>query len=270
MTDGNCGERNVFGLYWILSEHCDDRSYVPAGPDFVHLFLSPLGDMPVVLPNVSNSVKCGSIAEFSNDEKETQLPEKRTKGLISLRAAQFRAGLPFNPLNIAEFARLLCPVQRGVIKKELLASRKNTDAGRPRSVRTGETIQKVMVSVLAFPELSLNRRMLELNLSRTTLQRCLKGLNLKPYKMHRVHELKEADYGERVYFCNVLVDMFNDNPMLLYLLLCVDEAKFFLNGVVSSSHARFWALEQPEERLEQSLDKRGVMVFAGMTASHDR
>ena len=45
---------------------------------------------------------------------------------------------------------------------------------------------------------STRRRSAKLNMTRTTLQRILHNLNLFPYKIQLVHELKPTDYQERL------------------------------------------------------------------------
>lgn len=140
-------------------------------------------------------------------------------------------------------------------------------AARPATVNNNLSQHRVMVSVLGSPRKSIRRRSLELGITSRTLKRILKDLRMKPYKIRQVQELKPADYGERVYYCNWLIDKLNEDPMLLFKLLFSDEAKFFLNGVVSSSHAYYWATQNPNERKQRSMDKNGVMVFCAFTAS---
>jgi hypothetical protein len=141
-------------------------------------------------------------------------------------------------------------------------------AGAPKTISTPENRGMVAVSVLNSPRKSISRRTEELGISNTTIRRILKQLQLKPYKIRVVQELREADYGHRVYFCNWLIDALNNDPMLLFKLLYSDEAKFYLNGCVSSSHAFYWCTENPHERQQRSMDQRVVMVFMAISASH--
>lgn len=96
----------------------------------------------------------------------------------------------------------------------------------------------------------------------------MKEIGFKAYKVRQVQQLLEPDYGDRVHFCNWLIEHLNIDPMLLFKLMYSDEAKFFLNGCVSSSHAFYWATENPNERQQRSMDQRGVMVFCAITATH--
>ena len=122
---------------------------------------------------------------------------------------------------------------------------------------------EVLASVLRSPRKSLRRRSLALGVKKSTLSNMLKNLELKPYKIRQVQELKETDYGERVFFCNWFIERLNANPMLLFQLS--DEAKFFVNGSVSSIH--YWTTSSPNERCERSMDQTGVMVWMGITAT---
>jgi hypothetical protein len=156
---------------------------------------------------------------------------------------------------------------KNCFKKTHLAARKGI-AGTSKTVATAENLDRVAASVLNSPRKSLRRRSSELDLSLRSVHRMMKELGMKAYKIREVQELKEADYGERVYYCNWLIDQLNLDPMLLFKLMFSDEANFFLNGCVSSSHAFYWATEDPHERQQRSMDRRGVMVFMAITASH--
>jgi hypothetical protein len=47
--------------------------------------------------------------------------------------------------------------------------------------------------------------------------------------------------------------MYEDDPEFLLLLLFTDEAKFFLNGVVSSAHAYHYSTQNNHEFVEQTI-----------------
>ncbi|KAF4524989.1 hypothetical protein B566_EDAN014349 [Ephemera danica] len=113
-------------------------------------------------------------------------------------------------------------------------------AGRKPTVATTVNRHRVAASVLLSPRKSLTRRSLELGMKKTTLRKVINDLQIKPYKIREVQQLNPTDY---------------------------DEAKFFLNGTVSSTHAYYWASENPHERVQRSMDQRGVMVFCAFTAS---
>ncbi|CAF2078770.1 unnamed protein product [Rotaria magnacalcarata] len=72
---------------------------------------------------------------------------------------------------------------------------------RPTTVRTVENIQLVSQTILPNPYVSQRRAALELNISRASLRRLMKDLNLKPYKPRLLQALNEDDPDRRLEFC---------------------------------------------------------------------
>lgn len=66
-----------------------------------------------------------------------------------------------------------------------------------------------------------------------------KRLDLKPYRIRVVQQLKEDDPLKRLYFCDFLVNELNTNPEYLHMLMFSDEARFCLNGTVVPANYRF-------------------------------
>ena len=62
-------------------------------------------------------------------------------------------------------------------------------SGRPRSVSTEKNKERVLAAFEKSPGTSAKRASLELNLSRTSLQRMMKELELKPYRLRLLHTL---------------------------------------------------------------------------------
>ncbi|CAF3817476.1 unnamed protein product [Rotaria sp. Silwood1] len=74
-------------------------------------------------------------------------------------------------------------------------------SGRPTTGKTEENIQLVSQTFLLNPHISQRCAALELNISRTSLQRLMKVLNLKPYKPRLLQALNEDDPDRRLKFC---------------------------------------------------------------------
>ena len=62
-----------------------------------------------------------------------------------------------------------------------------------QTVRTEENMKVVSETFAQNPRISQRRASLELGLSRTSLQRLMQDLNLRPYKPRLLHALKEDD-----------------------------------------------------------------------------
>lgn len=167
-------------------------------------------------------------------------------------------------LNEKSIARLYKQFRSRCFHREHLAARPM--AGKPVSVTNNIMKNKVRASVICSPKKSLRRRSLSLEIPVSTLYKMLKNLKIKPYVVKRGHELKEGDYGERVKFCQWIVSEMDQDPEFLDKIFITDEAKFYMDGKVTSTHVRHWGLTPPDERNETPMDKRGVMVWCGMTS----
>ncbi|CAF1169002.1 unnamed protein product [Rotaria sp. Silwood1] len=72
---------------------------------------------------------------------------------------------------------------------------------RPATVRTEENIQLVSEAFARNPQICQRRASLRLGISRTSLQRFMQDLNLKPYKPRLLQALNEDDPDRRLEFC---------------------------------------------------------------------
>lgn len=80
-------------------------------------------------------------------------------------------------------------------------------SGRPRSVSTEENKERVRAAFKKSPATSPRRASLELNLSRSSLQRMMKELGLKPYRPQLLHALNEDDPDRRCEFADIFLDL---------------------------------------------------------------
>lgn len=74
-------------------------------------------------------------------------------------------------------------------------------SGRPTTVRTEENKQLVSETFFQNHQTSQRRASIQLDISRTSLQRIMKDLNLKPYKPMLLQALNEDDPDRRLEFC---------------------------------------------------------------------
>ncbi len=105
-------------------------------------------------------------------------------------------------------------------------------SGRPRSVNTEEKKERVRAAFQENPTTSSRRAALELNLSRTSLQRMMKELGLKPYRPQLLHALNDDDPDRRCEFADIFLNLVDDDPSLLDRIFWTDESTFKLNGHV--------------------------------------
>jgi hypothetical protein len=101
---------------------------------------------------------------------------------------------------------------------------------RPKSVTTEDNTDLVSETFRRNPQLSQRRAAHEFNISRSSLQRIMKELKLKPYKPRLLQALNEDDPDRRLEFCEWLLDSVDEDPTLLDRILWSDEATFQLKG----------------------------------------
>ncbi len=80
-------------------------------------------------------------------------------------------------------------------------------SGRHRSVSTDENKERVRAAFEESPATSLRRASLDLNVSKSSLQRMLKELGLKPYRPQLLHALNEDDPDRRCEFADIFLKL---------------------------------------------------------------
>lgn len=99
----------------------------------------------------------------------------------------------------------------------------------------------------------------------STVHKVLKNiLHLYPYKVHRVHELKPADFVERQTFAASFFEKMTKDPSFLRRILWTDEAHFHLHGTVNNKNSVFWASENPHVIDPAPLHDARVTVWCGI------
>lgn len=134
--------------------------------------------------------------------------------------------------------------------------------GRPRSVRSQQTIEEVRVSVRENPSQSVRKRSQELNIRKSSLHKIMKqDLHLTAYKIQFVQMLNVTDYPLRLNFANEMLQRFPTFENIMFS----DEANFHLNGHVNRHNCRYWANENPRQKHERPLHSPKVIVWAAMS-----
>ena len=137
-------------------------------------------------------------------------------------------------------------------------------SGRPRSISTDENKERVRSTFEENPATSTRRASLELNLSRSSLQRMMKELGLKPYRPQLLHSLNEDDPDRRCEFADTFLNLLADDSSLLNRIVWTDEANFKLNGHVNRHNCVYYAVENPHVIITQEMNSPGITVWAGI------
>lgn len=139
--------------------------------------------------------------------------------------------------------------------------------GSAKKVRTPENIAIVREAIERSPRRSARRHSVALGLSDRSVRRILhKDLHFHAYKIQIVHALQEQDHGNRLQFCETLLQLINGNQNLVNNLLMSDEAHFHLSGYVNKQNFRYWSHANPQEIHEKPLHSLKVTVWCAISS----
>ncbi|CAF1470320.1 unnamed protein product [Rotaria sordida] len=137
-------------------------------------------------------------------------------------------------------------------------------SGSPRSVSTDENKERVRAAFEESPGTSLRRASLDLNLSKSSLQRMMKKLGLKPYHPQLLHALSDDDLDRRCEFADIFLKLVAEDSSFPDRIVWTDEATFKLNGHVNRHNCVYYATENPHIVITQEIYAPGIIVWAGI------
>ncbi len=115
----------------------------------------------------------------------------------------------------------------------------------------------------ANPSLSIRKASAKTGVSYGMVQSILKeDLYLKPYKIHYCHQLLAADYQKLVNFADFFMGLPNNARSLL---ICCDEAYFYLTRQVNVQNDRLWLESKPTDKIETPLHDQKVLVWCAIS-----
>ena len=136
--------------------------------------------------------------------------------------------------------------------------------GRP-TVVTEEMKDIILAKVSTDPTKSLLRHAQELDLSYTTCWKVLKKEKFRPYKPRLLQVLFDEDFDRRSNMCEWFLHQLNEDQNFLKSVMFTDEANFYVNGLVSKHHLRYWSNENPHFSIASNLQGGPkVMVWLGV------
>lgn len=122
-----------------------------------------------------------------------------------------------------------------------------------------------MGSVVEDPKMSLRRRVTELGVSKSILQKVFKENKLHPFKPKFVHTIEPMDDAFRLEFSTWVGENVMEDQFFHHKILFSDEASFTTNGYVSSQNCRYWAEENPNYRINRNNQRyKKVNVWCGI------
>jgi hypothetical protein len=86
-----------------------------------------------------------------------------------------------------------------------------------------------------------------------------KKLNLFPYKVTAIQELKQTENEKRIRYCRWFQQFTaNNNEDILDVTIFTDEAWFHLNGYINSQNSRIWSAHNPHCLQQTTLHRQEV------------
>ena len=133
------------------------------------------------------------------------------------------------------------------------------------SLMTDEVKDIILAKVSTEPTKSLNRHAEELGIVYTACWRVSKREKNRPYKPRLLQVLYDDDFPRRTEMCEWFLYQLNENEDCLRSVMFTDEANFYVNGLVSKQHIRYWAKENPHFFIANHLQGgQRVMVWLGV------
>ena len=142
----------------------------------------------------------------------------------------------------------------------------NRSKKRTRTVLNSECLDAISESIENDPQTSIRRMSQAVGISYGSTQTAMtKLLNLHPYKVSVVQELKLPDYGKRVNFCNWMLDVIENRPHVFESVFFSDEAYFHLSGYVNSQNYRTRSTENPHQFHQTPLYPQKIGVWCAIS-----
>jgi len=118
-------------------------------------------------------------------------------------------------------------------------------SGRRKTATNNDKALDVLQSFVENPHISINRIAQEHEIGHASVSKILKLNNWHPYKLHLCQELSKDDFDRRIEFCDLMMEMIVDDPLLLNNIVFSDEATFELTGNVNRHNGRYWSDVNP-------------------------
>lgn len=98
-----------------------------------------------------------------------------------------------------------------------------------------------------FPRASLRDASRDLDLEKTAILVILKNHNFKPFKLHIIHGLIDADFQRRINYCEFMITKIHEDDRFLKNIIWSDESKIMKNGLFNRHNSHYWSDENPRQ-----------------------
>lgn len=143
-------------------------------------------------------------------------------------------------------------------KKEVLANQLSDD-----------TVLNVLLAVEENPHTSVREISRAIGVPKSTINDVLRRNSYHPYHLELHQELHEADFAQRVDFCNTILASITLDGNFVGKILFSDEATFKSNGSVNRHNMHYYATENPHWlRTIDHTNRWSLNVWAGILKDH--
>lgn len=139
-------------------------------------------------------------------------------------------------------------------------------SGRPRKLDEQKLLD-ISDSMAQSPKKSMRKLAQQHDIGVATAHKAVRQeLNLFPYKVRCVQELKPSDNDKRLNYCHWFQRFINQNSEdILDVTFYTDEAWFHLGGYVNSQNTRLWSENNPRAIHEHSLHEAKIGVWVAVS-----
>lgn len=135
---------------------------------------------------------------------------------------------------------------------------------RRKSVITPDNEFNILAALVENPHVSTRQLEKDFEISRTSVRRIISKYKFHPYHIQMHQELKEADFLNRMNFCNWVEQNLNENLNFSHKILFTDECTFHRNGFVNRHNFHYYSDENPHHFNVHSQERWTVNVWAGI------
>lgn len=136
---------------------------------------------------------------------------------------------------------------------------------RKCTVLTPAKVEEIGNAFSTSPHCSLRRVSQQTGTSLKSTHRATKMLNLHPYRVSVLQELKVTDCRKRIEFCKWLLHLSRDNVGVFNNFFFSDEAWVQLDGYINSQNYRTWSTENPHMYREMGLHPPKLGIWCAIS-----
>lgn len=136
---------------------------------------------------------------------------------------------------------------------------------KPNHILTTEMQIDILLEATENPQIGQRKLSRQLDISKTSVQKCLRANKYHAYHFQKVQRLRDEDFPRRVEFCQWALNKINEDRFFLHKVLFMDESTFHKNGQPNSRNHHHYADVNPHLiRQTHFQDRWSINVWGGI------